>query len=65
MSEVPSLFSMDQYVPYYGYDSIIVNYETVVDSTYSNIDSIINNTIPLLILTLNYGFCRILISISI
>ncbi|GIS04725.1 MAG: hypothetical protein CM15mP107_3450 [Bacteroidota bacterium] len=44
MSEVPSLFSMDQYVPFYGYDSIIVNYEIVVDSTYFNIDSIINNT---------------------
>ena len=42
------LYLVNQYVPYYGYDSII-NYETVVDSSYSNIDSIINNTDSIII----------------
>ena len=43
-SDVPPLFIMDQYEPYFGYDSTNVNYQVIVDSTYSNIDSIINIT---------------------
>ena len=43
-SDTPPLFIMDQYVPYFGYDTTIVNYEVIVDSLLTNIDSIINNT---------------------
>ena len=41
-SDVSPLFIMNQYEPYYGYDTTYVNYQVIIDSTYSNIDSIIN-----------------------
>ena len=48
-SDAPPLFIMNQYEPYFGYDSTNVNYQVIVDSTYSNIDSIINITDPVII----------------